>query len=451
MTHTSAVGFTHCGRTSYHGGGHVLAHERGRWAAGGDVTSRPDAERAAATANVRDVSIVSRPAATACCVGFLLSGAIQALYGPAIPVLSRKFELSPSAAGFGLSAYFLGGVAGVLLFDRLLGLIGDRRLIGASFCLMAAGAAGFALAPNWPVALVMTLLAGLGFGGVDNGVNRLFTIGFGHRSTAMLNILNAFYGVGAILGPALIGVVGARHYPEVFLAFAVAILPTLPFLRGVRQRIPPAPDTAPRPGAVSMEVLKRGAGSLLAAFLVIYVLHVGVETGVGGWEPTHLEAVGFGASFAAAATSLYWLMMTIGRFLVAPIALRFSAQAIITVSCAGMTVCSLLAAVPPAAPFAYAGVGLFLAPIFPTGLTWLNEAVPGVRWAGTLVIAGSMAGGGAAGPALGEAIELSGVRAVPLVLCGVSALCLVATLWLNRATRASATHPRWEKNTSNDS
>ena len=42
----------------------------------------------------------------------------------------------------------------------------------------------------------------------------------------------------------------------------------------------------------------------------------------------------------------------------------------------------------------------------------------------------------AAGPALGKAIEWSGIRAVPLLLCGVSALCLAATLWLIRGTRS---------------
>lgn len=45
-----------------------------------------------------------------------------------------------------------------------------------------------------------------------------------------------------------------------------------------------------------------------------------VEAGVGGWEPTHLETVGYGAGVAATATSVYWLMMTVGRFLVAPLA-----------------------------------------------------------------------------------------------------------------------------------
>ncbi|MDN0199196.1 MFS transporter [Streptomyces sp. S.PNR 29] len=395
------------------------------------MTDQPIAQRVAGTQAASPAPVFSPAAVVASCAGFVLIGALQALYGPAIPALREEFGLSPSAAGLALSAHFVGGVAGVLLFDRLFGRIGNRRILGASYLLMAVGAAGFALAPGWPAALAMALLAGLGFGGIDYGLNQLFAVGFGHRSTAMLNILNAHFGVGAILGPAVVGAVGAEHYPAVFLVFAVANLPLLLCLRGVRDRAPqPAGTVAEAP------VRSRALGSVLAVFVALYVLHVGIEAGVGGWEPTHLETVGYGAGLAATATSVYWLMMTVGRFLVAPIALRFSAQAIITVSCAGMTACLLLASVPALAPYAYAGVGLFIAPIFPTGLPWLHRAAPHARRAGALVIAASMVGGVAAGPALGKAIEWSGVRAVPLLLCGVSALCLTATLWLIRSTRS---------------
>ncbi|MEU8652932.1 MFS transporter [Streptomyces sp. NPDC048737] len=366
-------------------------------------------------------------------------GVLQALYGPAIPALREEFGLSPSTAGLALSAHFVGGVAGVLLFDRCYGRIGNRRILAASYLLMAAGAAGFAFAPNWPTVLAAALLAGLGFGGVDYGLNQLFAVGFGHRSAAMLNVLNAHFGIGAILGPALIGAAGAEHYPAVFLAFALANLPLLLCLKGVRDKAPQSTGaTATSAGPTPRT---RSLVSVLTVFVALYVLHVGIEAGVGGWEPTHLETVGYGAGVAATATSVYWLMMTIGRFLVAPLALRFPAPAIIAVSCAGMTACLLLAAVPALAPYAYAGVGLFIAPIFPTGLPWLHRAAPGAGRAGALVIAASMIGGVAAGPSLGKVIEWSGIRAVPLLLAAVSAVCLAATLWLVRATRTAGPGP----------
>lgn len=406
------------------------------------MTEKTAPHQAPGTPVTHSVPAFSGAAVVASCIGFVLIGALQALYGPAIPAFRTEFGLSPSGAGLGLSAHFVGGVAGVLVFDRLYGRIGNRRLLGGSYLLMAVGAAGFAVAPNWPVGLFAALLAGLGFGGIDYGLNQLFATGFGHRSTAMLNILNAHFGVGAILGPALIGLVGSAHYPAVFLGFAALTLPLLLCLRGVRDRAVQQP-TEGEPGAApaAPRVLGRSLGTVLAVFVVLYVLHVGIEAGVGGWEPTHLVTVGYGAGVAATATSVYWLMMTVGRFLVAPVALRFSPQAIITVSCAGMTVCLFAAAVPALAPYAYAGVGLFIAPIFPTALPWLMEAAPRARRAGALVIAASMVGGVAAGPALGKVIEWAGIRAVPLLLAVVSLLCLAATLWLIGATRTAPALP----------
>lgn len=132
---------------------------------------------------------------------------------------------------------------------------------------------------------------------------------------------------------------------------------------------------------------------IIAVFIGVYVLHVAIETGVGGWEPTHLEAVGYGAATAATATSAYWAAMTVGRFVAAPISLRWSAPSILLVCCVGMAGFLLLATVPALAPYAYFGVGLMIAPIFPTCLPWLNRAVPGVGAAGAYVIAASMIGG----------------------------------------------------------
>ncbi|MFD7417163.1 MFS transporter [Kitasatospora purpeofusca] len=390
-------------------------------------------------AAVRPDRSFSTPAVVASCIGFVLIGALQSLYGPALPALREEYGLSPSGAGLALSAHFVGGVTGVLGFDRAFGRIGNRALLGVSYTLMALGSVAFAFSPGWPLALLGALVTGFGFGGIDYGLNQLFATGFGRRGPAMLNILNAHFGIGAIAGPALIGLFGADRYPAVFTAFAVLAALLLIPLGGVRDRHPgdlPA-DAAADPANAAGPRARRTA-ALLTVFVVLYVLHVGVEAGVGGWEPTHLEAVGHSAAFAASATSVYWLMLTLGRFLVAPLTLRWSEPVIIAVSCAGTALCLLAAVQPGLAPYAYAGVGLFIAPIFPTGLPWLRRAVPAARRAGALVIAASMVGGVAAGPALGKVIELFEVRAVPAVLFVLAAVCLAATWWLTRATRAAA-------------
>ncbi|MFB7468785.1 sugar MFS transporter [Streptomyces sp. NPDC056224] len=370
--------------------------------------------------------LLSTVAIIASCAAFVVIGALQALYGPAIPALRDEFGIGPAVAGLSLSAHFAGALLGVLIYHVLRGRLGNRTLLGGSYLLMAAGAAVFAFSPSWILALTGTLVIGLGFGGIDYGLNQLFAVGFGRRSTAMLNLLNGHFGVGAIAGPALVGRLGAESYPEIFAGAGVVCLLILPTLGGVAAREPePAGAEAGRAGGA--RVLP-----VIAAFVGVYVLHVAIETGVGGWEPTHLEAVGYGAATAATATSAYWAAMTIGRFVIVPLSLRWSAPSILTVCCAGMAGFLLLATVPALAPYAYFGVGLMIAPIFPTCLPWLNRAVPTVAAAGAYVIAASMIGGVAFPPLLGVVIDTMDVRAAPLVLFVLAAVCAVLGMWLRR-------------------
>ncbi|MYW64216.1 MFS transporter [Streptomyces sp. SID8379] len=378
----------------------------------------------------------TRAATVASCVAFVLIGMLQALYGPAVPGLRDEFGLSPAGAGLGLSLHFTGGVAGVLVFNAIHSRISNRTLLGASYALMALGGAGVALAPDWPPALAAAFLGGLGFGGIDYGLNQLFAVGFGSRSTAMLNVLNAHFGIGAVLGPALIAWLGPDGYGYAFGVCAVLSAALILCTGGVRDAAAPATGLKSQPVSAQGRLVPR----VLIGFLALYILNVAVEAGVGGWEPTHLETVGHSVTVAASATSVYWLMMTVGRFLVVPLTLRYAPEVILTVCAAGMTGCLLLALVPGAAPYAYAGVGLFIAPVFPTGLPWLNRALPGAARAGAWVIAASMIGGVVAPPLLGAGIEASGIHAVPWVLAALSAASLVATVRLKVRTRTAVAH-----------
>jgi FHS family glucose/mannose:H+ symporter-like MFS transporter len=391
---------------------------------------------------------LTRFALVGCCAGFVVIGTVQALYGPAIPAFRATFGVTPSVAGLGLSADFAGALIGIVGY-HLLARAGasDRRLLAVAYALLAAGTAAFALAPSWPLALVAALVTGFGSGGIDYGLNHLFTYCYGRRSAGMLNLLNAYFGVGAVIGPILIGWVGAPRYPWLFGAVAAASVLLIPTLRGVHpQPLLAPPDAVPGPGSGSgprpgtdtdSGLARRRVGVIVAAFVVLYVLYVAIESGVGGWEPTQLEAVGYPASVAATATAAFWLALTAGRFLAVPVSLRWPAPAIVTVCCAGMVVFLALAVIPSVAPWAYGGLGFMCAPIWATGLPWLARAAPRVAAASAYVMATSMLGGIVFPPLLGRAIEVAGVRSVPIILCTVAVICTALSLWLRRATRAA--------------
>src|SRR4030088_3357241 len=128
--------------------------------------------RQAASGDMADAEprLLTRTAVAGCCAGFVVIGALQALYGPAMRAVRARFGVTPAVAGLGLSAQFAGALLGVVAYHLLRSRFSDRALLGASYALMAAGAVLFAISPVWLAALGASLVSGLGAGGSDYGL-----------------------------------------------------------------------------------------------------------------------------------------------------------------------------------------------------------------------------------------------------------------------------------------
>ncbi|MEU1673562.1 MFS transporter [Streptomyces roseifaciens] len=365
--------------------------------------------------------LFTRTAVVASCLGMVIIGALIALYGPVVPALRDRFGLSEPTAGMALAAQSLGAVVGVLGFNAVHHRIGNRALLTSSYLTMLAGTVTFGLSGTWPLMLAAAVVTGLGLGGVDFAISRLFLIGLGSRGPALLNVAHGCFGLGTVLAPAVIAVTGPERYGATFIAIGFLTLIPLACVRGIRARPTPSELAGASP-APARRSGGRGTAVVLAGFVAVYMLHFAVQSGIGNWEPTHLHALGQSMTGATVATSAYWLAMTVGRFLVAPLARRWSPAAIVTGACALMTVSVLLVPVPGLAPWAYAAAGLCIGPIFPNGLNWLNRSASAAGNAMAYVIAAAMLGSVAFPPTLGAVIEEYDVGALPLVL---SVLCLV--------------------------
>ncbi|MFC4907637.1 MFS transporter [Actinomadura gamaensis] len=380
---------------------------------------------------VRDLgpTRLDRTAVAGMCVSFTVIGVLQALYGPAAPAMRERFGISSGAVGLALSVHFVGGLLGVLCTPRLR-RAGNRLFLGTALTTIAVGCSGFALAPTWPTALVAAFVAGVGFGWIDVGVNELFIEYYGtggRNSTGMLNLLHGNFGVGAVLAPLLVGALPGRMYPWAFAACAALSLAVLGTVKGVAG----GPVHVPSEG-----VRWAAAGRLTALFMVAFVLHVGVESGIGGWETSHLTGLGWTHGPAAMATSTFWLAMTGVRFAISPVARHFTAQRLLLACLVAMLAGLLLAHVGPVAPAGYFLAGLGVGPLFPTGLVWLTEKMPGVGGVTSYVIAASMLGG-VLPSAIGAAAERWGTTAIPTALALMAAGALATALAI-RALPATA-------------
>ncbi|MGI5153130.1 MFS transporter [Plantactinospora sp. CA-294935] len=372
---------------------------------------------------------------------FAMIGLQQALYGPAIPQLRQAHGITAAGAAAALSVHFAGAIIGVLAMPlaRRFG-VPDGRFLAWSLLGVAAGALAFPLAPDWPSALVAAFVAGVGFGGLDGGVNQVFTEVYAERGHGMLNLLHGCFGAGAVAGPIAVGLLPG--YGWSFAGCALLALLALPALRTLSGPARPADQTRRAAGPVTPTARggpRRRAfpvGTALSlGFLLFFVLHVGLETGAAGWETTHLIATGWPAAAAATATSGFWLAFTAARFAVVPLCRRYSARAIVF-ACTGLTVLAATATlVDPLAPLGYGLLGAAVGPLFPTGLAWLAEHRPGLT---PTVVAVSMAGGIALPPAIGLAVNAFGPAVIAWAMVLLAGAGLGTVLGLARLRPAGS-------------
>jgi MFS transporter, FHS family, glucose/mannose:H+ symporter len=379
------------------------------------VARRPPAGRERATPVGTTLSPVAFAAA---CGTFLLIGALLAIYGPILGQLARRFDVGLPTAGVVVSAHFVGAFAGAVAAMAVIERVQARLAMAASLGVLAFGCAGVAAAPSWPVLLAAVLVVGVGFGGLDLGLNQLLT--HSGRSPARLNLLNAQFGIGAVAGPLLVAAAGEGSWRGLYAAAAVAAVVLALGLRGLSGRLgaPAAGDGRGR----------SGWSPLVAIFVVAFVLYVGAEVSVGGWMPTHLERIGYGSAAAASLTSGFWCALAIGRLLVAPVAIRAPARAIVLAASSAAVLTLLLALVTPLAPVGYLLTGLAFAPVFPTGLVWLAQLHPGNPRSTSWLLVAALVGGVLFPPVVGAVIERFGATRAPAVIALVAAGSLAAFL-----------------------
>jgi len=367
---------------------------------------------------------LTRAALVAIAAIFFLMGVVGSAYGPLLEQLSRRFDVSLAVAGGVLSTHFSGALVGVLVSMRVLQRVSSRRfMLGAITCL-GIGCVGVALARSWPAFLASVFVLGIGWGALDIGCNLLVAHSEGVRRTAILNALNGTFAVGAVAGPILVSTVGRTHLALLYGGAAAVAFGLWPLVSGVSGRLPFTPSKTADSSAF-----------LLGIFMVGFALYVGMEAGIGGWMPSHLESVGVQSVAAATLTSGFWLALAVGRMLAALVPARMPESAIVITGSAVAAVALLSALIPSAAPIAFIVAGLAIAPIFPTGIVWLAKLRPGDARATSWLFPASMVGGAIIPGGIGAVIARFGIGLAPAVLSLVAVACLAAFSLARRAQR----------------
>jgi fucose permease len=368
---------------------------------------------------------------------FLMFAMTTDSVGTIIPEILKEFRLSMSAAGafhyapmmaIALAAIFLGYLA-----DKL----GRKKTIILGLVLFALNSYLFAAGNSFFFFLLLLVISGAAIGIFKTGA--LALVGDISRSTAehtaTMNTVEGFFGVGAIIGPAVVARLLATGFSWKWLYLIAGTICVLLIVTASMVRYPKTVKSVEEPID-----FKRTLGMMknpyALGFSLGIFLYVAAECAIYVWMPTLLEGYsGSHAFLAAYATSVFFILRALGRFMGTWILARCQWTSVMALFSLAILVCfaGSLAGGLSYAVWLLPLSGLFMSMIYPTlnskGISCFPKTEHGTV-AGVILFFTCTAA--AVGPlAMGGVSDLFGHPRYGFVLATIFAALLFAGLLLN--------------------
>ena len=129
---------------------------------------------------------------------FISLGLPDSLLGSGWPMMQKTFEVPSSYAGYVSMTISFMTIISALLSSRLMRRFRTPWIVIASIFLTVVGLAGFSYAGSYGILILCAIPYGLGAGAIDASVNHYVA---SHFSSAIMNYLHCFYGIGAVISP----------------------------------------------------------------------------------------------------------------------------------------------------------------------------------------------------------------------------------------------------------
>jgi fucose permease len=289
--------------------------------------------------------------------------------GVIIPEVIKEFRLSMTVAG----AFHYASMSGIAFAGILLGYLADKfgrkNTIILGLILFAASSYLFAVGRSFLFFLALLLVSGIAIGIFKTGA--LALIGDITTSTtehtSIMNAVEGFFAVGAILGPALVAHLLAVGTSWKWLYIIAATLCVVLIIAASYVRYPQTITTSEPVN------LKRTFGMMknpyALGFSAAIFLYVAVESAVYVWMPTLLASDRAPATVVTAyAISIFFVLRAAGRFVGSWVLLRLNWAAVVGIFSLAIFACFLLSMVGGIRVAAYLlpFSGIFMSVIYPT-------------------------------------------------------------------------------------
>ncbi len=251
---------------------------------------------------------------------FFLSGITTVLIGQVLPILAKHFSLNDLMVSYFFPAQFAGSLAGTFLTSHFAKR--DNYFAATLFgtVLMAAGILMMNI-DVFSVCLVGFAVNGIGIGLTLPSINMLILEMSRERAGSALSVLNFCWGVGAIVCKPFVDLFGTHD--QLGLTTYILAIPLLIMAAGLmllgsgREK---EADGSWDAGPDNTPIWSTPIAWLIALFNFV---HVGFESGIGGWMTTYTERVpGEPLASWISPTLLYFSFFVLGRGF-APLLFKF--------------------------------------------------------------------------------------------------------------------------------
>jgi fucose permease len=340
----------------------------------------------------------------ACCLGYFVLGLVSSLIGVSLEAFAEQVSASVTRIG-GTFFFFIGISSLLVLFASgpMMDHLGKKPVLMAGSLLAGIAMLLCVKVTSIGQASAVMCVLGCGMGCFNAGLNTLINDLHAENPGRMLNLGNAFFGLGAVFLPLTAGwlflYMGLRHLllltaffsllPGVFFAFSIFPQP----VEGVRFKL--------------REAAKALHDPLIILFGLVLFFYVGLEVSFGIWSRSAIvDHWQLKTPFDQFTLAAFWLSLVIGRVLAGTMFRSIPDEDLVLYSSAGCCAGIGVFVLAPSALTASAGLwftGLCFGPIFPSTLGAIGACFKHyTSTIFTLMIASGVLGALALAPAVGK-------------------------------------------------
>ena len=367
-------------------------------------------------------------------LSFISLGLPDSLLGSAWPSMYPQLEVPVSYAGIISMIIAVGTIISSLQSDRLTRRLGTGRVTAISVGMTAAALFGFSVSGSFWQLCLWAIPYGLGAGSVDASLNNYVAL---HYESRHMSWLHCMWGVGASVGPYIMGYVmtgggswksGYRSIALIQIVLTAILICSLPLWKGRPQIVNETGEAVEAEPLSLKEVLSiRGVKEVLLCFFCYCAL----EQTTGLWASSYLTLhKGVPAETAATFASMFFIGITVGRAISGFITMKLSDTQMIRLG-QGIIGCGIVVLLLPlgaaASLVGFTLIGLGCAPVYPCIIhstpahfgAEQSQAIIGIQMASAYVGTCLMP------PVFGLIANYITVKLLPVYLLAILALMIV--------------------------